>query len=537
MTGDGVIFPEAPDHRTGLLLIEGMTLDTAGRSLRGPDGREIPLTPSEFDLLLVFVDRPGRALTRDSLLLAVSGRESESYDRAVDVLVGRLRRKIEPDPKAPRLIVTVPGVGYKFTARPESAVDPVAGAGRTAPQTDGPVVPRDHPSIAVLPFDNLSGDPEQDYFCDGMVEEIITALSRVKWFLVIARSSTFTYKGRAVDVKQVGRELGVRYVLEGSVRKSGNRVRITAQLIEAETGLQAWSDRFDGVIDDIFELQDRITGSIVGAIEPRMSAAELERIKRQRTGSQTAYDCFLRAHAHFYTETPEAALETQRLLNIAIASDPAFAPPYALAAENLLYAISQTWSADWERDLAEADRLARAGLEHGPDDPMVLAAGGHVIAYTACDFDASGALIERAMALNPNSAIVCTYSGFERIYAGDPERSLAFFTRALRLSPLDLRRHTCHSGMAISLVMLGRPEEAIEWGRKALGSGTTWVQGLRGLAAALANTGRIEEARDTWARHEAMAPGYRVGWVRARMRNCPELDLYIEGLLKSGMPE
>lgn len=517
------------------LCFEGMTLDPAGRGLRDASGRELSLTPSEFDLLLAFAQRPGRALSRDNLLLAVAGREAESFDRAIDVLVGRLRRKIEPDPKAPRLIVTVPGVGYKFVPIPTAA----SVLAVTAPRDDepGPPVPRDHPSIAVLPFDNLSGDPKQDYFCDGMVDEIITALSRVKWFLVIARSSTFTYKGRTVDVKQVGRELGVRYVLEGSVRKSGNRVRITAQLIEAETGLQAWSDRFDGVIDDIFELQDRITGSIVGAIEPRMSSAELERIKRQRTGSQTAYDCFLRAHAHFYTETPEAALETQRLLNLAIESDPAFAPPYALAAENLLYAISQTWSSDWERDLAEADRLARAGLEQGPDDPMVLAAGGHVIAYTACDFDASGALIERAMALNPNSAIVCTYSGFERIYAGDPVRSLEFFTRALRLSPLDLRRHTCHSGMAISLVMLGRPEEAIEWGRKAMGSGTTWVQGLRGLAAALANTGRIDEARDTWARHEAMAPGYRVGWVRARMRNCPELDLYIEGLLKSGMPE
>src|SRR5690242_8601354 len=197
---------------------------------------------------------------------AMVGRESEAFDRSVDVLVGRLRRKIERDPKNPKLIVTVPGVGYRFASQPQPAI-----------AQNAPIAELDRPSIAVLPFANLSDDPGQDYFADGMVEEITTALSRVRWFFVIARNSSFTYKGRAVDVKQVGRELGVRYVLEGSVRRAGDRVRITAKLVETEGAANIWADRFDGVVENIFELQDEIASSVVGAIEPRLRDAELTR--------------------------------------------------------------------------------------------------------------------------------------------------------------------------------------------------------------------------------------------------------------------
>ncbi len=276
----------------------GLALDLDARTLTDAGGNDLALTPSEFGLLSVLVRGAGRALSRDHLLQAVAGREAQAFDRSIDVLVGRLRRKIEADPKNPRLIVTVPGVGYRFAERPA----PAAMSGLPAA---GLASGLDRPSLAVLPFANLSGDPEQDYFADGMVEEITTALSRVRWFFVIARNSSFTYKGRAVDVKQVGRELGVRYVLEGSVRKAGERVRITAQLVETETGAHVWADRFDGVIENLFDLQDEITASVVGAIEPQLRDAELSRAKRQRPMNPTAYDCFLRGMAKYYSESRE----------------------------------------------------------------------------------------------------------------------------------------------------------------------------------------------------------------------------------------
>ena len=233
----------------------------------------------------------------------------------------------------------------------------------------------------MLPFANLSGDPEQDYFADGMVEEITTALSRVRWFFVIARNSSFTYKGRAVDVKQVGRELGVRYVLEGSVRKAGERVRITAQLVETETGAHVWADRFDGVIANIFDLQDEITASVVGAIEPQLRDAELVRAARHRPTNPTAYDCFLRGMARYYTESREENDATMGLLRSAIASDPDFAPPYGLAAQCCLYRIAQGWSEDSRSDCRVGIEMAKTGARLGAGDPTVLAMSGHSLGY------------------------------------------------------------------------------------------------------------------------------------------------------------
>jgi len=265
------VAPDAPV----ILGFDGFTLDVAGRSLLDASQREVPLTPSEFTLLLAFARAPGRVLSRDQLRNEVAGRAIEPYDRSIDMLVGRLRRKIEPDPKSPRYIVTFPGAGYKFTAKTQetlAAIETATRPGGPKPTvSEADTFAQAMPALAVLPFENLSGDPEQDYFADGIVEEIITALSRVKWFLVIARNSSFTYKGRAVDVKQVGRELGVQYVLEGSVRKSGERVRIMTQLVEAQSGAHVWADKYDGTVEDIFDFQDHITACVVAAIEnPRL---------------------------------------------------------------------------------------------------------------------------------------------------------------------------------------------------------------------------------------------------------------------------
>jgi len=396
----------------------GLALDLDARTLTDAGGNDLALTPSEFGLLSVLVRGAGRALSRDHLLQAVAGREAQAFDRSIDVLVGRLRRKVEADPKNPRLIVTVPGVGYRFAERPA----PAAMSGLPAA---GLASGLDRPSLAVLPFANLSGDPEQDYFADGMVEEITTALSRVRWFYVIARNSSFTYKGHAVDVKQVGRELGVRYVLEGSVRKAGERVRITAQLVETETGAHVWADRFDGVIENLFDLQDEITASVVGAIEPQLRDAELNRAKRQRPMNPTAYDCFLRGMAKYYSESREENDSTMGLLRRAIASDPEFAPPYALAATACIHRLGHGWTETPREDRQFGAAAAHAAVRLDAGDPTVLALAGQAIGYLTGEYDLSLSLTDQALALNPNSATALQLGGWARLYAGDADTAMA----------------------------------------------------------------------------------------------------------------
>ena len=272
----------------------------------------------------------------------------------------------------------------------------------------------DKPSIAVLPFQNMSGDPEQEYFADGMVEEIITALSRIRWLFVIARNSSFTYKGQAVDVKQVGRELGVRYVLEGSVRKGGNRVRITAQLIDAETGTHLWADRFDGSLEDVFELQDKIAVSVAGVIEPALQAAEMRRSAARPTTDLTAYDLYLRALAITFPITRERMFEALRLLEQAIAIDPHYGPAMAWAAICHMRLVIDGWSEAPETDRSKAIYLARQSLEGAEDDTEVLTHAALVLAHFDEDIGAMIGLIDRALRLNPSYARGWFYSGIIR---------------------------------------------------------------------------------------------------------------------------
>jgi adenylate cyclase len=270
-------------------------------------------------------------------------------------------------------------------------------------QASAPALPN-KPSIAVLPFNNMSGDPEQEYFADGVVEEIITALSRMRWLFVIARNSSFTYKGRAVDVKHVGRELGVRYVLEGGVRKAANRVRITAQLIDAVTGTHLWADRFEGALGDIFDLQDQVTGSVVGAIAPKLQQAEVERAKRKPTESLDAYDYFLRGVASLHLWTKEGNTEALRLFNKAIEIDADFSSAYGMAAWCYVERKSERWMLDRVRETGEAAWMARKAAEVGRDDAIALARGGFALAYVVHDVDAGAAFIDRALLLNPSLA-------------------------------------------------------------------------------------------------------------------------------------
>ena len=300
--------------------------------------------------------------------------------------------------------------------------------------TDPPPIP-DKPSIAVLPFNNLSSDPDQEYFADGMVEEIITALSRVRWLFVIARNSSFTYKGQTVDVKQVGRELGVRFVLEGSVRKAGNRVRITGQLIDAKTGAHLWADNFDGALEDIFELQGQVTESVVGAIAPKLEQAEIERAKRKQTDNLDAYDYYLRGLAALYQWSKEANEEALKLFSRAVALDPTFSSAYGMAARCYSMRKANGWIADPEKEIAETLILARKAARLGRDDPIALSTAGIALAFVVGELEEGDELIERALELDPNLAPAWLFSGWVKIYLGEPEVAIDCVEHAKRLSP------------------------------------------------------------------------------------------------------
>jgi tetratricopeptide (TPR) repeat protein len=370
-----------------------------------------------------------------------------------------------------------------------------------------------------------------------MVEDIITALSRFRQLFVIARNSSFVYKGRAVDVKQVGRELGVRYVLEGSVRRAAKRVRISGQLIDTSTGAHLWADRFDGQLDDIFDLQDKVATSVVGAIAPRLEEAEIERAKRKPTHSLDAYDCYLRAMASYYEWTRESTDETLRLCYRAIELEPSFASAYGLAAR--CHAWRKTHGRVAERDVAEAARLARKAVELGKDDALVLAAGGIALAHVVGDLDGGIALIDRALALNPNLAHAWHFSSFVRNYLGEPEAAIEHSAQAMRLSPFDPLLARMLAATALSLVLTDRYDEASSWAEKAMQARLDDVPALRVAAASHALAGRLEPARQYLARLRQLDPTIRIGNIATRMpfRRVEHLAKVAEGLRKSGLPE
>jgi adenylate cyclase len=348
----------------------------------------------------------------------------------------------------------------------------------------------------------MSGDPEQEYFVDGMVEEIITALSRIRWLFVIARNSSFTYKGHAVDVKQVSRELGVRYVLEGSVRKGGNRVRITGQLIDAVTGTHLWADRFDGLIEDVFELQDKVASSVAGVIEPALQAAETARSANRPTNDLTAYDLYLRAYAMFVSsarQIPQALSLTEQ----AIARDPRYGPALAWAAVCCVRLVQDGRSEDPEADRLKGTDFARRALEVAGDDPAVLATAAHTLAYFGEDIDAMMALVDRALALNPNYARGWHSSGILRIWAGQPDIAIEHIEAALRLSPR-ARVGPSLSNMGWAHFFARRFEEAVPKIRLAIQEDPSNPSPYRVLAACYAHMGRLDEAREVVARLSAI---------------------------------
>jgi adenylate cyclase len=353
----------------------------------------------------------------------------------------------------------------------------------------------DKPSLAVLPFQNMSGDPEQEYFADGMVEDITTALSRIGGLFVIARNSSFTYKGRAVDVRQVGRELGVRYVLEGSVRRAGGRVRITCQLIDAQTGAHVWTDRFDSNLDDIFGLQDRVTESVAGAIEPTLRNLEIERAANKPTESLDAYDLYLRALSHFHQFTRADLDEGARLLRRAMMLDPRFALAKALTARIFQLGTIMGWYPADGAEAAEGVELARSAVATARDDPQTLRNAGFVLSTLGKDLSAGRAAVDRAVALNPNSAQAMYFSAMNRLYAEDWPGARDEFVRALRLSPFDPRKHMMLWGLSIAVGELGQLEEAVDLMHKSFAAGRGAVFGRPTMLHHLVRLNRMDDAR------------------------------------------
>ena len=397
----------------------------------------------------------------------------------------------------------------------------------------------DQPSIAVLPFQNMSGDPEQEYFADGIVEEIITGLARIRWLFVIARNSSFTYKGRAVDVKQVGRELGVRYVLEGSVRKAGNKVRITGQLIDCANGAHLWADRFDGGLEDIFDLQDQVTSSVVGAIAPKLEQAEIERAKRKPTESLDAYDHFLRGMAGVHQWTRQGNDEALIHFARAIEKDPAFASAYGMAARCYAQRKVNGWVTDRSHDIAQASRLARRAVDLGKDDAVALCTAGFALADVVEAYEDGDALIDQALGLNPNLAWAWLFSGWVKIWLGDPETAVERVNRAIRLSPQDPHMFIMQTAVAVAHFFAGRAAEAISWAEAALRGKSDGFIAACVATASRAQMGQPLETEKALARLLKIDPMLRISNLHDRFSIGRPEDLakWAESLRKAGLPE
>jgi TolB-like protein/Tfp pilus assembly protein PilF len=514
-----------------VLQFDRFVLDLARGCLR-QDDRELELRPKAFKVLCHLAERAGHLVAKEELYKAVWNDITVSDDSLVQC-IRQLRHALGDEQH--RLIKTVARRGYLLDVRVSQHV---SGLGTTVPA--GPLALPDKPSIAVLPFINLSGDPEQEYFADGVVEDIITALSRIKWLFVIARHSSFAYKGRSIDVKQVGRELAVRYVLEGSIRRAAGRVRITGQLIDAETGAHLWADRFEGGADDIFELQDQVTARIVALLTPRLELAEIERARRKPTDNLDAYDYYLRGRASIDLRTRASIDDALSLFDRAIALDPNFATAYGTATFCYVLRKAGGWVSNRQHDIAETDRLARRAWELDRDDAVALGFAGYALAFVVGDLSTGAAYVERALTLNPGYAPTLLISGWIHIWLGQPDVAIDHVQRALRLNPLG--PHTAGMQMVTALAhyIAGRYDEAYLWVSKALHERPDSAPYLRLGAASAAMSGNPAEAARHCARLQRIDPGLRVstlGETQGPFRESEYLCRFAEGLRLAGLPK
>lgn len=519
-----------------VLHFAGVILDGVRGCLRGPDGAEVPLAPKPFNLLMVLACNAGRTMSKDALLDAIWPSVHVSEDSLFQA-VREARRAIGDE--AGRVLRSVPRRGYLLDAVASTeALPSVTMAPSVTAAASMLASPADKPSLVVLPFHNMSADPEQEYFADGVVEDITTALSRLRWLFVIARNSAFTYKGRAVDVRQVGRDLGVRYVLEGSVRRAGGQVRIGCQLIEAESGHNVWADRFEGEFADVFALQDRVMEAVAGAVLPRLETAELERSRRKHPESLDAWDLVLRALPLIHGMTLAGHEQALDLLARAIVLDPNYATALGLAAWCHTLRLAQLWSPKPD-DSGEGRDLARRAIAVGADDPEALTMGGYALGFLNRDPHAGLPAIDRGLTLNPNSARGYTFSGWLRSFAGDHARAIEHFARAVQLSPMDPMAYRTRGGAAFSHLFSGMPDEAAAMARQALMQQANFAPAHRALIAALGHLGRFDEA--VVAIHHAcsVSPGLTTtsALAVARFVRPEDRTVFRDGLLLAGLPE
>jgi TolB-like protein len=514
---------------------EEFTLDTDRRELhRGTE--MVSIAPQVFDLLEYLIRNRERVVNKEDLINAVWNGRVVS-DSALTTRLNVARSVIDDSGEEQRLIKTLQRKGFRFVgtvlevgaqgciAVPDDRVEPLKSA---------PPLP-DKPSIAVLPFQNMSGDPDQDYFADGMVDEITTALSRFKFLFVIARNSSFAYKGKAVDIKQVGRELGVRYVLEGSVRKAAGKVRIIGQLIDAATGIHLWADRFEGDLTDIFALQDRMTESVVSAVAPKMFQIEIG-LAARRPNDLSAYDLCLRAVSHLNSHTPEGTAEALRLASRALEIDPGYGFAATLAGTCHFVNVGQEWAADPKSEIAKGFRLLRLAIRIDENDSEALSALSRATAMWTCDFDAAKELADRAVSSNPNAADAWVHRGYAYLLAGRPGEAIRSFERAIRLSPFDRLLASNLAGMGFALIDLGRFDKAIVAAKKALLQHPSYAPAYRCLASAFAHLGRDAEAREAAARVLEVEPAFTISsWIARGGQSSAKL--LIEGFRKAGLPE
>jgi TolB-like protein/cytochrome c-type biogenesis protein CcmH/NrfG len=510
-----------------LFLFENYALDTDRRELsRGTIA--VPVEPEVFDLLAYLIKNRDRVASKNDLVAAVWGGRVVS-DSALTTRINEARCAIGDSGAEQRLIKTFARKGLRF-------VGAVCEEGKLeTPELSLP----DKPSIAVLPFSNMSGNPEEDYFADGMAEEIITALSRCAWLFVIARNSSFTYKGRSVDVRQVGHELGVRYVLEGSVRRANNRLRCSGQLIDCSSGAYIWADRFEGATSDVFDLQDQFTASVVAAIEPKLQLAEIERLKRKPTTHLDAYDLVLRAHQLANEFTVESMAAALHHLERALAMDASYAAAMALAAYCRAQLVHLGWAQDLEAQAKEGLRLASRAIDLGKHDCNVLWMAAYAFLQLQMDPARARELACRSLELNPNSVVALATAGRIEMHLGNAGKALELLYRAERLSPREPRGWMIKMGIASAYMRAGRFDDAISACRGALDLNPRHTGILRVLAVCLVKLGRQSEAAQVVREVLDVEPQLTLTKLRARTMyvNAEFRSEYSAALRIAGIPE
>ena len=488
------------------------------------DGAQVAIGTRGAALLGALLDANGAAVGKETLLEAAwPGTIVEESNLSVQIAV--LRKLLGERDDGGDWIATVPRVGYRLSR--SSAIAQSAPAA-TATATG--------PSLAVLPFANLSGDPGQDYLADGIVDDIITALSRFRSFAVVARSSSFAYKGQAVDVREVARDLGASYVLEGSMRKAGSQLRVNAQLVSGASGEHLWAHSFDGAVEDIFDVQDRITATVAALVAPHIDKAEIERARRERPGSLAVHDLYLRALAKFETLSAHDNAAGLELLDRAIALDPDYAPALALAAHSREHRMTMGWPAYRADDREVALALAHRALDRAGDDGVTIARCGMVLLWVGREFDRGVMTLERAVAINPNHEVVVLNAGIAHLVGGSLDKAMVYFRRAIDMS---LNQSIAMTGVAFVNLYLGRIEEAIEWATRSLAINPNFNATYWALIAANVYLGRLEEAQRWLTALQALSPGVTVASIRrgAINRDPRRAEILNEGLRLAGMPE